>query len=129
MSDYVLARIKCVGRPQGLPTQQWITGPGAKCVFDQPLGSASCPGSGAEILKLCLEVTLKKPENSAVALEPRPERNERERKPQPDAEALKEREKFAKALTKSLFGRHYWDERSGEELRRAMTQRRSAAKK
>ncbi len=48
--------------------------------------------------------------------------------PEPDDQAEREaedqRRRFAKALARDAFGRHYWDERMALEVRRAARKRR-----
>ena len=43
---------------------------------------------------------------------------------QAESEAEKERRRFAKALARDAFGRHYWDDTMAKEVRRAARKRR-----
>lgn len=63
---------------------------------------------------------MQKPENGGLTPIFSSGNNPNERNENTEAEALKRRERFARALTRSVFGRHYWDDGSEAELQRAM---------
>lgn len=51
-----------------------------------------------------------------------------EEKRSSESERKEQRELYAKALARDAFGRHYWDDKKAQELRRAARRRKRKSK-
>ena len=98
------------------------------CAFVPATGSNRVPSDGHVDRQLAMEVILKKPERGANAPSLSPGENPKAKTDQLDGDANLRRDRFARALAQSAFGRFYWDDRLEAELRRAMTRRKPPRK-
>ncbi len=57
------------------------------------------------------------------------ERGEGTCRKEPGSEREEQRIRFARAITRDAFGRHYWDDRQAEEIVRALTKEKEGDRK